>query len=92
MMAAMAANRADAVFIFANQGESAQTVSRFLAGADLENHHIVLDQGYALAQHYRVSGYPATLFLDAAGTLRSLHFGEISREAIAAGIDSAQAE
>ncbi|MCD1642092.1 TlpA family protein disulfide reductase [Aurantimonas coralicida] len=79
MMATMAANRADAVFVFANQGESAQTVSRFLAGADLEIDHIVLDQGYALAQHYGVSGYPATLFLDATGTLRSLHFGEISR-------------
>ena len=92
MMATMAANRADAVFVFANQGESAQTVSRFLAGADLEIDHIVLDQGYALAQHYGVSGYPATLFLDATGTLRSLHFGEISRETIAAGIDRAKAE
>ena len=80
------------MFVFANQGESAQAVSRFLAGADLEIDHIVLDQWYALAQHYGVSGYPATLFLDAAGTLRSLHFGEISREAIAAGIDNAKAE
>lgn len=92
MMASMAADRDDAVFVFANQGEGGHTVSQFMAGADLEIDHILLDQGYALAQHYGVSGYPATLFLDATGTLRSLHFGEISREAIAAGIDSAKAE
>ncbi|MCC4300115.1 TlpA family protein disulfide reductase [Aurantimonas coralicida] len=92
MMVRMTAIRTDAVFVFANQGESAQTVSRFLARADLEIDHVVLDQGYALAQHYGVSGYPATLFLDATGTLRSLHFGEIWREAIAADIDNAKAE
>ena len=92
MMATMSENRDDAVFVFANQGEGAQTVSQFLARADLEIDHMLLDRGFALARHYVVSGYPATLFLDANGTLRSLHFGEISREALAAGIDGAKAE
>ncbi|UIJ71351.1 TlpA disulfide reductase family protein [Aurantimonas sp. HBX-1] len=91
MMATMAAERDDAAFVFANQGEGAQAVSQFLAGADLAIDHVLLDPAYALARHYGVSGYPATLFLDAGGTLRSLHFGEISREALAAGIDSAKA-
>ncbi|MBB4001542.1 TlpA disulfide reductase family protein [Aurantimonas endophytica] len=91
MMATMAAERDDAVFVFANQGESAHAVSQFMADAALSINHVLLDQGFALARHYSVAGYPATLFLDASGTLRSLHFGEISREALAAGIDSAKA-
>jgi protein-disulfide isomerase-like protein with CxxC motif len=91
MMATMAAESDDAVFVFANQGEGAHTVSQFMADAALSIDHVLLDQGFALARHYSVQGYPATLFLDASGTLRSLHFGEISREALAAGIDSAKA-
>ncbi|PSJ48630.1 redoxin, partial [Mesorhizobium soli] len=38
------------------------------------------------SRHYTTPGLPATLFVGADGRLRSIHMGEISREAVLAGI------
>lgn len=86
MLVEAAAERADVTFVFANQGEGAGTVVGYLAKAGLDIPNLLLDQGIDLARHYSVQGYPATLFLYADGTLRTSHFGEISREALDAKI------
>ncbi|HDZ74933.1 MAG TPA: TlpA family protein disulfide reductase [Aurantimonas coralicida] len=83
MMAQMAKERGDAFFVFANQGEGADTVRRYLEQTGVEIDNVLLDQANSFARHYSVAGYPATLFLDKTGTLQTMHFGEISREILA---------
>lgn len=91
MMADVARSRSDASFIFVNQGEAADAVRRYLTkeGIVLEN-HILLDSLGQFSRHYTTPGLPATLFIGGDGTLRSVHMGEISREALIAGIEKAR--
>lgn len=84
MMAAMAKERDDVVFVFANQGEGADAIGSYLDKAGLAMDHILLDTRFSLARHYGVQGYPATLFLDKEGVLKTMHLGETSRESIEA--------
>ncbi|NDW06577.1 TlpA disulfide reductase family protein [Jiella pacifica] len=83
-----AEKRTDTAFVLANQGEDASATVRFLGTAGLAADHVVLDQEMALARHYGVQGFPVTLFLDRRGILRTMHFGEISPEALNAAIDA----
>ena len=77
-------------FVFANQGEGAGAVIRFLGATGLPPDHVALDQDMALARHYGVQGFPVTLFLDREGILKTMHFGEISPEALNSAIDALQ--
>ncbi|RFC64506.1 TlpA family protein disulfide reductase [Fulvimarina endophytica] len=87
MMTEMARERDDVAFVFANQGEGASRVIRYFNDEALNAEHVTLDQSTAVARHYNVRGYPATLFLDEDGVLQDMHFGEISREGLSAAID-----
>jgi len=87
MMGRMAAERQDVAFLFINQGESAATVRSCLSTARVDLRHVLLDAAMAVSRHYAAPGLPVTLYLRQDGTLASLHTGEISREALAAGID-----
>lgn len=90
MMADVAANNDDATVVFVNQGESAETVGRYLAIENLDLDHVVLDSLGGFGRHYEVPGLPATLFIGSNGILQSLHMGEISREGLLAGIEKLQ--
>ncbi|MAU96546.1 MAG: redoxin [Fulvimarina sp.] len=85
-----AKERTDTAFVLANQGEGAGAITRFLGTAGLAADHVALDQEMALARHYGVQGFPVTLFLDRRGILQTMHFGEISPEALNAAIDALQ--
>ena len=87
-----AKQRTGTAFVFANQGEGAGAVIRFLGATGLPPDHVPLDQDMALARHYGVQGFPVTLFLDRHGILRDTHFGEISPEALNSAIDALQKE
>jgi len=87
LLAETAARRADVTFLFVNQGEEAATIRRYLARDRISLGKILRDQSMQIARHYGVPGLPVTLFLRPDGTLASLHVGEISREALEAGID-----
>lgn len=65
-------------FVFANQGESAATVARFLDDAGLTPRHVLIDGNSQLARYYRAPGYPTTVFLDAGGRLREIQAGPLS--------------
>jgi thiol-disulfide isomerase/thioredoxin len=82
MLAAVAAQRDDVVFVFASQGETAAHVSRYLAEHDLQPEHVLIDSSGMLAQHYGTVGLPVTLFIGADGLLAHTHVGEISREVL----------
>ncbi len=70
-------------FVFLNQGESSETVQRFLASRKLELHNVLLDpKGQASAQ-FSQSALPATLFFDARGRLVDQRIGELSHATLA---------
>ncbi|WP_062233587.1 TlpA family protein disulfide reductase [Aureimonas sp. N4] len=89
MLAKAAGERSDVNFVFANQGEGPDAIIRYLAQSGLDLPALLLDQGFEISRHYSVQGYPATLFLDAEGTVRTMHFGEIDRPTLDAKIHDA---
>lgn len=73
----------DVRFVMVNQGEGRQKVQDFLEMEGITMQHVLLDQGMQVQRHYRTVGLPVTLFLNADGTLRHAHVGEIAPEQIA---------
>ncbi len=71
-------------FVFANQGEPAAAVQRYLRQERLSLQNVLLDPQMDLSNWYRVRGYPTTLFLDANGHLRDTQIGELSAGSLAA--------
>ena len=86
LLAKVAAGRNDVVFLFVNQGESAETIRSYLISQSLKLNHVLLDPSMQMPRHYRTLGLPMTLFLRADGTLATMHIGEISPEALDANI------
>ncbi len=80
-------NRPDILFAFANQGESAPLVQRFLDRADLALDNVLLDQNGQLSEAVGARVLPTTLFYDADGTLLHTHIGELSRATLERGLD-----
>ena len=86
MMAEMAASRPEITFLFVNQGERRAAIESFLSGQTFTLPNVLLDPRQEVARHYAMPGLPVTLFLGPDGKLRSLHVGEISREALMSAI------
>jgi thiol-disulfide isomerase/thioredoxin len=91
MMAELARRTKDVTFLFVNQGESRAAIEAYLANQKLSLPNVLLDQRQDVARHYTMPGLPVTLFIAADGRLRSVHVGEISREALAAAVMRLQA-
>ena len=73
-------------FVFVNQGESPSAVGRYLADHGLRIENVVLDPGSQATARTGATGYPTTLFYDAAGRLRERHMGELSQATVRATI------
>ncbi len=83
-MLALAQERETAVrFVFANQGESAAVVRRYLYEEILALDNVLLDAASALRPAVGARGLPTTLFYDAEGRLVARHVGAISKAALA---------
>lgn len=82
VMAELAKSNADVDFIFANQGESRETIRAYLQDAGLSLDIALVDTASILSRHYSAIGTPTTLFLNSDGTVSSSHLGEITREAL----------
>ncbi|GGX57764.1 TlpA disulfide reductase family protein [Saccharospirillum salsuginis] len=65
-------------FVYANQGEDAGAVTRFLDEEDLTLDTVVLDRTAGLMDELESRGLPTTAFFDASGQLVTLHAGELS--------------
>jgi len=72
------------VFMFANQGEGAGQVERFVAAQKLDLGNMLLDPGGALARSVGSRAMPTTLFYDAQGRLVDTHLGALSEASLAA--------
>lgn len=71
-------SRSDVRFVFADQGESAMEVRRYLRDSGLAPRHVLIDTNNQLSLYYGARGYPTTLFLNAQGELVDMHVGELS--------------
>lgn len=75
--------REDVHFVFLNQGESAETVRRYLASSGLQLQNMLLDPRGAAAARFGRDGLPTTLFFDAEGRLVDQRVGELSKATLA---------
>lgn len=65
-------------FVYANQGENAGTVARFLQQEGLTLETVLLDRTGSLLSHFESHGLPTTAFFDASGQQVAQHAGEMS--------------
>jgi thiol-disulfide isomerase/thioredoxin len=65
--------------VFANQGESRDTVNGFVEAQALSLHNLVLDPSLAVARATGARAFPTTLFYDESGKLLAAHLGPFSR-------------
>ena len=75
-------------FVFANQGEDAAPVLRYLANNRLKLSQVVFDPSAALGSAVGSSALPTTLFYDATGRLVATHLGELSAASLASKLQS----
>ncbi len=70
-------------FVFANQGENATTVQRYLASAGLDITDVLLDSGARIGPEVGSGGLPTTLFYNADGRLVDTHLGQLTAGSLA---------
>ena len=78
-------------FVFANQGEDAAPVLRYLAGNSLKLSNVVFDPAAALGHAVGSKALPTTLFYDATGQLVDTHLGELSAASLASKLQRLRA-
>lgn len=80
-------NSPDVVFVFANQGESADVIQKFLDREGLILDNVLLDSRLELSSQTNSQGLPTTLFFDAKGALVDRRIGELSAATLAQRIE-----
>jgi thiol-disulfide isomerase/thioredoxin len=65
-------------FVFANQGEDVDRVSRYLAASGFDATNVVLDTGSELARASDAQGWPTTLYLNRSGQLVATDTGALT--------------
>lgn len=83
VLAAAQAREKSIRFVFANQGEDAAAVSRYLSAAALPLANVVLDASSSIGRQVGSAGLPTTLFYDASGRLVDVHMGPLSSASLA---------
>ncbi len=92
MLAAAAKEAGSPPIVFVNQSETPVAIQSFLADEGLQLDNLVIDRSGQIARATGSPALPTTLFVDAGGRVRVSHFGEISRAALADGLDVIQKE
>lgn len=86
MMMDVAQAQKDVDILFANQGETLESIGVFLEQSGLPGTGILRDPHSELMQEYGLLGMPSTLFFAADGSLHAVQTGEMSRAALLAGV------
>lgn len=84
------ANNKDITFVFANQGESAEIINRYLSANQLKLNNVLLDPAMQLSQLTQSRAYPTTLFFNAQGQMIERRVGEVSSATLARSIEALQ--
>ena len=87
MLAAAQQRETGVSFVFANQGENAITVQRYLTAGQLDLANVMLDRDTRLGTVAGSMVLPITLFYDASGRLIDTHLGELSAAALASKLN-----
>ena len=74
-------------FVFANQGENAATIQRYLSASQLDLANVILDRDTRLGFVAGSGTLPLTLFYDASGRLVDTHLGALSAASLASKLD-----
>jgi len=90
MLAAAASRKGSIPILLANQGEAPEMVAGFLQRERIGKAQIALDPDRVLSRTFETVGYPATAFVAADGTIVQVQLGELSRAALADGINLAR--
>lgn len=90
MLDAAASRNGEVPILLVDQGEAPATVAGFLSREGIGAKHVALDPSRSLSGAFQVAGYPATAFVAGDGTIVQLQLGELSRAALADGIDLAR--
>jgi hypothetical protein len=77
-------------FVFANQGEYAPTVQKYLKVNQLTLSNVLMDPGKKLGQYLGSMALPTTLFFDASGHLVDTHLGALSSASLASKLSRLQ--
>jgi len=81
VLAEAARRNRDVVFLFANQGDVASVAAKLPAQHGIDPATVLLDAGARFSAGYG-GALPTTIFVGAAGEVRAVHAGEISRAAL----------
>jgi thiol-disulfide isomerase/thioredoxin len=84
VLAAAQARHPGVVFVFVNQGESAEAVRRYLEAERLNLATVLLDPTSQLGPALGSSGLPTTVFFDRQGRRTDAHLGALNSAALAA--------
>jgi thiol-disulfide isomerase/thioredoxin len=84
VLAAAQARHPGVVFVFVNQGESAEVVRRYLDTERLNLATVLLDPASQLGPALGSSGLPTTVFFDRQGQRTDAHLGALNSAALAA--------
>ncbi|KQP35454.1 TlpA disulfide reductase family protein [Pseudorhodoferax sp. Leaf274] len=77
------ASRPDVHVVFANQGESPARALQYLAGQQLQLHHVLFDPKASAGQAFGHRALPTTYFFDREGRLVDARIGELSQATLA---------
>lgn len=86
LLAEAARKHPDIAFLFANQGDPPNVAAKLPAQHGIARATVLLDESARLSSAYG-GALPTTIFVSAAGEVRSVHAGEISRAALTDKID-----
>ncbi|WP_339511004.1 TlpA disulfide reductase family protein [Pseudomonas sp. RL_15y_Pfl2_60] len=78
VLAAAQARHTDVTFLFVNQGEGQDEISRFLQAGKLTMDNVLIDSGAQLGPLVGSRALPTTVFYDAQGRQIGSHLGELS--------------
>lgn len=87
VLAAAQRKEAEIRFVFADQGENASTVHRYLGETRLDIANVLLDVDGAVAKEVGSIGLPTTLFYNAEGRLVDTHVGALSEATLASKLE-----
>ena len=77
------AQNSEIVFVFANQGETAEAARAYLEKEDIQIQNVLLDTAMTIGRHTRSAALPTTLFFNRDGKLVNVRMGEVSAASLA---------
>ena len=82
-----AAARTDLAFLAVDLDEDGGTVRAFFDELSLTSLEPLIDVGLETSRRYGLASVPTTFFVDAGGTIRHMHIGEMDQEKLQRGLD-----